>query len=50
MRFDDVVEETAFSVSSNKVRSALTILGIVVGIASVIVMVAIGQGAQASRP
>ena len=34
--------------SSNKVRSALTILGIVVGIASVIVMVAIGQGAQAS--
>ena len=48
MRFDDVIEETAFSVSSNKVRSALTILGIVVGIASVIVMVAIGQGAQAS--
>jgi putative ABC transport system permease protein len=48
MRLDDVVEETAFSVSSNKVRSALTILGIVVGIASVIVMVAIGQGAQAS--
>ena len=48
MRLDDVIEETAFSVSSNKVRSGLTILGIVVGIASVIVMVAIGQGAQAS--
>lgn len=48
MRLDDVIAETAFSVSSNKVRSALTILGIVVGIASVIVMVAIGQGAQAS--
>jgi putative ABC transport system permease protein len=48
VRIDDVAEETAFSVSSNKVRSALTILGIVVGIASVIVMVAIGQGAQAS--
>lgn len=48
LRLDDVIEETAFSVSSNKVRSALTILGIVVGIASVIVMVAIGQGAQAS--
>ena len=48
MRASDIVEETAFSVSSNKVRSALTILGIVVGIASVIVMVAIGQGAQAS--
>jgi putative ABC transport system permease protein len=48
LRLDDVIEETAFSVSSNKVRSALTILGIVVGIASVIVMVAIGQGAQLS--
>jgi putative ABC transport system permease protein len=48
LRLDDVVEETIFSVSSNKVRSALTILGIVVGIASVIVMVAIGQGAQLS--
>jgi len=48
MRLDDVAEETVFSISSNKVRSALTILGIVVGIASVIVMVAIGQGAQAS--
>jgi putative ABC transport system permease protein len=48
LRLDDVVEETFFSVSSNKVRSALTILGIVVGIASVIVMVAIGQGAQLS--
>jgi len=48
VRASDVVEETAYSVSSNKVRSALTILGIVVGIASVIVMVAIGQGAQAS--
>jgi putative ABC transport system permease protein len=48
LRLDDVIEETVFSISSNKVRSALTILGIVVGIASVIVMVAIGQGAQAS--
>jgi len=48
MRLDDIAEETTFSMFSNKVRSALTILGIVVGIASVIVMVAIGQGAQQS--
>jgi putative ABC transport system permease protein len=48
MRLDDIAEETMYSISSNKARSALTILGIVVGIASVIVMVAIGQGAQAS--
>lgn len=44
----DLINETLFSLLSNKVRSALTILGIVVGIAAVIVMVAIGQGTQAS--
>ncbi|MEK7619414.1 MAG: ABC transporter permease [Patescibacteria group bacterium] len=42
----DLVEETATSLTSNKVRSSLTILGIVIGIASVIAMVSIGQGAQ----
>jgi putative ABC transport system permease protein len=36
------------ALSSNKARSGLTILGIVIGISSVIVMVAIGQGAQGS--
>jgi putative ABC transport system permease protein len=44
----DLANETVFSLMSNKVRSALTILGIVVGIAAVILMVSIGQGAQAS--
>lgn len=44
----DLLKETFWSLSSNKVRSGLTILGIVIGIASVITMVAIGQGAQAS--
>jgi putative ABC transport system permease protein len=34
--------------AGNKVRSGLTILGIVIGIASVIALVAIGQGAQNS--
>jgi putative ABC transport system permease protein len=48
MRWDDIFAETLFSISANKVRSALTILGIVVGIASVIAMVAIGQGSQAA--
>src|SRR5258706_13352467 len=32
----------------NKARSALTMLGIVIGVAAVIAMVSIGQGAQAS--
>ena len=48
MRFADLISETLHSLTSNKVRSGLTILGIVVGIASVIAMVAIGQGSQAS--
>jgi putative ABC transport system permease protein len=44
----DLFQETVFGLSSNKARSGLTILGIVIGIASVIAMVAIGQGAQSS--
>ncbi len=44
----DLFSETIWSLSANKVRSSLTILGIVIGIGSVIVMVAIGQGAQSS--
>ena len=44
----DIFKETMWSLSANKVRSGLTMLGIVIGIASVITMVAIGQGAQAS--
>jgi putative ABC transport system permease protein len=46
--FTDLLKETIWSLSSNKARSGLTILGIVIGIASVITMVAIGQGAQSS--
>ena len=48
MSLYDLVHETLLSVTSNKVRSALTILGIVVGISAVILLVSIGQGAQAS--
>ena len=48
MSLYDLFHETFLSVTNNKVRSALTILGIVVGISAVILMVSIGQGAQAS--
>jgi len=41
----DLVQETFLSLSANKSRSTLTILGIVIGIGSVITMTAIGQGA-----
>lgn len=44
----DLIEETLNSISSNKVRSSLTVLGIVIGIGSVIAMISIGQGAQQS--
>ncbi len=35
-------------IGANKLRSALTMLGIVIGVAAVIALVSIGQGAQAS--
>ncbi|PIT88239.1 MAG: multidrug ABC transporter substrate-binding protein [Candidatus Magasanikbacteria bacterium CG10_big_fil_rev_8_21_14_0_10_36_32] len=47
MLISDLFEETIFSLSSNKSRSALTILGIVIGIASVIAMISVGQGTAA---
>jgi putative ABC transport system permease protein len=46
MFFTDILKEALWSITGNKVRSSLTILGIVIGIASVIALVAIGQGAQ----
>ncbi len=48
MKISDLVEETYFSLTVNKVRTGLTMLGIVIGIGSVIGMVSIGQGAQGS--
>ncbi len=48
MTTHDLVEETYTALSANKARSGLTILGIVIGIASVIALTAIGQGAQNS--
>jgi len=44
----DLFTETSSALLANKSRSGLTILGIVIGIASVIAMIAIGQGAQSS--
>ena len=48
MKTYDILHETYSSLSANKVRSGLTMLGIIIGIASVIAMTAIGQGAQNS--
>ncbi|OHA27456.1 MAG: hypothetical protein A3C06_03365 [Candidatus Taylorbacteria bacterium RIFCSPHIGHO2_02_FULL_46_13] len=46
MMFSDITHETYAALSANKVRSGLTILGIVIGISSVIAMVSIGTGAS----
>jgi putative ABC transport system permease protein len=48
MKIGDIAEEALTAISTNKVRSGLTILGIVIGIASVIALTAVGQGSQAS--
>lgn len=48
MKFQDVLEETYSALISNKIRTGLTMLGIVIGIASVIAMVSIGSGVQSN--
>ncbi|MGD2163614.1 MAG: ABC transporter permease [Anaerolineales bacterium] len=46
MNFWQALLEALQSLASNKLRSALTILGIVIGVGAVIALLAIGRGAQ----
>jgi len=46
MLFSDLFKTSSDSIVRNKSRSFLTVLGIVIGIAAVILMLSIGQGAQ----
>ena len=48
MEISELLQEAFSAVTLNKARSGLTILGIVIGIGSVIAMISIGQGAQGS--
>lgn len=48
IRFSRVVKEAWTSIFANKTRSFLTVLGIVIGVGSVIGMLSIGAGAQES--
>jgi len=46
MKSSTLVKVASQSILKNKMRTLLTMLGIIIGVAAVIVMVAIGQGAQ----
>jgi len=46
MNFGQAIIEAIESLNANKTRSGLTILGIVIGVAAVIAMLAVGNGAQ----
>ena len=48
MNLSQSILEALESLSSNKTRSGLTVLGIVIGVAAVIAMLAVGTGAQDS--
>lgn len=47
MKFSDILRTALHALRGNWMRSALTSLGVIIGIAAVIVMVSVGQGTQA---
>src|SRR6185437_12960021 len=48
MKISNLIRIALRSLSKNKLRSFLTMLGIIIGVASVIAMLAIGQGSKES--
>ena len=47
-KFLNIIKDSLKNVKSNKLRSALTMLGLIIGIASVIILVGIGNGTTSS--
>ena len=48
MDFRETLRVAFKAIRRNKVRSTLTMLGVIIGVASVIAMIALGSGARAS--
>lgn len=48
MKFFDYLRQAVFAMLSHKLRSALSILGVMIGVAAVVAMLALGSGAKAS--
>jgi putative ABC transport system permease protein len=46
MRFGNILKIAVRSLCRNKMRSFLTMLGVIIGVAAVIAMLAVGQGAR----
>ena len=48
MDYTEIIEEAGITLTLNKLRTGLAMLGIVIGIGSVIALISLGQGSQAS--
>ncbi len=48
MTLNDILKESWLSISGNKLRSFLTVLGIIIGVMAVVIMVAVGETVQLS--
>ena len=48
MTVSDILKESWLSISGNKLRSFLTVLGIIIGVMAVVIMVAVGETVQQS--
>lgn len=48
MKFSDLLKESLNSLKANKLRTGLTMLGIIIGVASVIAMISLGEGSKLS--
>ncbi|GAF72098.1 unnamed protein product, partial [marine sediment metagenome] len=46
MSITDTIRSAVAALISNKLRSALTMLGIIIGVSAVITLMAVGQGSQ----